>query len=347
MAPPITRVADWHGSYSMIIDVRSPSEFADDHIPGAVNLPVLDDAQRAEVGTMYKQVGTFEAKRHGAALVATNIATHLQTVLADKPRDFLPLIYCWRGGQRSGAMARIFSEIGWKVSVIEGGYKTYRKKVLDGLDALPSDLRLMILRGRTGTAKTQILRQAERLGTQVIDLEGLASHRGSLLGSEPDHNQPSQRYFESQLHAVMQNLDPQRPVFVEAESNKIGSLHIPPAFWHQMRGAPSVALSVPVAARVDFLIQDYAHIIQQPTRLDPLLDWVASRIGHAAVANWRDRLTAGDWHGFVTAVLNDHYDPAYARSAQAREYQQSGTLSANKLDEENIMKLATELGKFR
>ena len=346
MAPPIKRVTDWHGPYSKIIDVRSPSEFADDHIPTAINLPVLDDVQRAEVGTMYKQVGAFEAKRHGAALVAINIANHLQTVLADAPRDFAPLIYCWRGGQRSGAMARIFSEIGWKVSVIEGGYKSYRKKVLDGLDALPQDLRLMILRGRTGTAKTQILRQAEKLGTQVVDLEGLAAHRGSLLGPEPHHSQPSQRYFESQLHAVMQNLDPLRPVFVEAESNKIGTIHIPPAFWRQMQGAPSMELAVPIAARVEFLIQDYAHIIQQPARLDPLLDWVASRIGHAAVANWRERLAAGDWHGFVTAVLNDHYDPAYARSAQAREYQKCGTLNADRLDEETITKIATELGKI-
>lgn len=346
MAPPIARVTDWQGPYSMIIDVRSPAEFADDHIPGAINLPVLDDSQRAEVGTMYKQVGSFEAKRRGAALVATNIADHLKTVLADAPRDFTPLIYCWRGGQRSGAMARIFSEIGWKVSVIEGGYKTYRKKVLDGLDDMPPQLRLMILRGRTGTAKTQILRRAASLGTQIVDLEGLAAHRGSLLGPEPGQSQPSQRYFESQLFAVMATLDTGRPVFVEAESNKIGAIHIPPAFWRQMRGAPSVELSVPVAARVQFLIEDYAHIIRQPERLDPLLGWVASRVGHAAVATWRERILAGDWPGFVTSVLNDHYDPAYDRSSEARGYEHNGMIEVDSLDHEDIDQIAIQLCKF-
>lgn len=346
MAPPITRVKDWQAPYSMIIDVRSPSEFADDHIPGAVNLPVLDDTQRAEVGTMYKQVGAFEAKRHGAALVATNIARHLQTELADVPRDFAPLVYCWRGGQRSGAMARIFSEIGWKTDVIEGGYKSYRKQVLDGLDELPSKLRLMVLRGRTGTAKTRILRRAAENGTQIIDLEGLAEHRGSLLGPEPGHDQPSQRQFESRLHAAMASLDPAKPVFVEAESNKIGNLHIPPAFWREMRGAPSIALTAPISARVDFLLDDYAHIVAEPERLEPLLTWVVSRIGHDAVTSWRQKMTDGDWHGFVSAMLNDHYDPSYDRSAGTRQHQEAGRLEAERLDRPSVDKLAQQLGKF-
>ena len=239
MSPPIKRTAAWHGhDYSMIIDVRSESEFADDHIPGAVSMPVLNDVERAEIGTLYKQVSPFEAKRRGAAIVARNIAHHIDTKLADAPK-YSPA-GCWRGGQRSGAMARILSEIGWQVTVVEGGYKGYRKQVLDGLDSIPPSLRLIVLRGRTGTAKTAILRAAADKGAQVIDLEGMAVHRGSLLGPEPGRSQPAQRQFESRIHDLIRRFDPDRPVFIEAESNKVGECHVPPALWQRMRGADSV-----------------------------------------------------------------------------------------------------------
>ncbi|MGB1962168.1 MAG: tRNA 2-selenouridine(34) synthase MnmH, partial [Candidatus Puniceispirillaceae bacterium] len=198
MGAPINRVESWTASdYDMIIDVRSPAEFADDHLPGAVNLPVLNNDQRAEIGTMYKQISPFAAKRAGAALVAGNIAQHIGSALKDADRNFRPLVYCWRGGQRSSAMARIFSEIGWQTDLVDGGYKRYRKQVLDGLDSLPQHLNLVVLRGRTGLAKTHILQAALARGAQVIDLEALANHRGSLLGPEPDGEQPPQRLFES------------------------------------------------------------------------------------------------------------------------------------------------------
>ena len=344
MSPPIKRISDWSSQrFSMIIDVRSDSEFSDDHIPGAVSMPVLDDTERAEIGTMYKQVGAFEAKRRGAALVARNISRHLETKLADAPKDFAPLVYCWRGGQRSGAMARILSEIGWKVTLVEGGYKTYRKQVLDGLDEIPSRLRPIILRGRTGTAKTRILRTAATLGAQVIDLEGLASHRGSLLGPEPGLDQPSQRLFESKLHDVIRQLDPARPVFIEAESNKVGACHVPPALWRSMRGAPSLQVTAPREARVAFLLDDYQHVVAEPARLDPLLEWVVERIGHEAVGQWRDAVAAGDWAGFVSRVLEDHYDPAYDRSAAKRDHQDLDVLHTDTLDDQAVSHLAARL----
>lgn len=347
MSPPVTHIKDWRSQgFSMIIDVRSESEFADDHIPGAVNMPVLSDDQRAEIGTMYKQVGTFEAKRSGAALVARNIADHLETKLGDAPRAFRPLIYCWRGGQRSAAMARILSEIGWRVTLLEGGYKTYRKQVLAGLAENPNRLQLIIMRGRTGSAKTHILRAAQHAGAQVIDLEGLANHRGSLLGPEPGIAQPSQRLFESRLQATLAELDPSRPVFVEAESTKIGRLHIPQAMWQKMRAAPAVEIVAPTPARVAFLLTDYAHIIAEPARLDPLLDWVASRIGGDKLADWRMKVAAGDWPGFVTAVLEDHYDPAYDRSSVQRSRNRLGAFAVNTLDLKTIDSLAQELAEM-
>jgi tRNA 2-selenouridine synthase len=240
-------------------------------------------------------------------------------------------------------MARILSEIGWKVTLIDGGYKTYRKAVLDGLDTIPPTLRVIMLRGRTGTAKTRILRAAAEAGAQVIDLEGLASHRGSLLGPEPGHPQPSQRQFESRLFAAMRPLDPARPVFIEAESNKIGELHIPRALWHRMREAPAFQVMAPLAARVKFLLADYEHIVVEPERLKPLLNWVVTRIGHDRIEGWRTCIDAGDWTGFVTRVLEDHYDPAYDRSAAARQHVDLGELSVDSLDDEVIAGLAKDL----
>ena len=344
MGAPINRVESWTASdYDMIIDVRSPAEFADDHLPGAVNLPVLDNDQRAEIGTMYKQISPFAAKRAGAALVAGNIARHIGSALKDTDRYFRPLVYCWRGGQRSGAMAQIFSEIGWQTDLVDGGYKRYRKQVLDGLDSLPQRLNLVVLRGRTGLAKTHILQAALARGAQVIDLEALANHRGSLLGPEPDGEQPPQRLFESHLHAVLCGLDPARPVFIEAESNKVGQIHVPAVLWAAMRGAVSVVADTKIEYRVAFLCRDYAHIIADPARLDPLLDWVVTRLGHDIVDGWRQLIAAGDWPGFVRAVLDDHYDPAYDKSAAQRNHEIIATLDAGTLDAAAIDSAADQL----
>ena len=348
MGAPINRVESWTASdYDMIIDVRSPAEFADDHLPGAVNLPVLDNDQRAEIGTMYKQISPFAAKRAGAALVAGNIARHIGSALKDADRNFRPLVYCWRGGQRSGAMARIFSEIGWQTDLVDGGYKRYRKQVLDGLDSLPQRLNLVVLRGRTGLAKTHILQAALTRGAQVIDLEALANHRGSLLGPEPNGEQPPQRLFESHLHAVLCGLDPARPVFIEAESNKVGKIHVPAALWAAMRRAVSVVADTKIEYRVAFLCRDYAHIIAEPARLDPLLDWVVTRLGHDIVDGWRQLVAAGDWPGFVRAVLDDHYDPAYDKSAAQRNHEIIATLDAGTLDAAAIDRAADQLLALR
>lgn len=348
MGAPINRVESWTASdYDMIIDVRSPAEFADDHLPGAVNLPVLDNDQRAEIGTMYKQISPFAAKRAGAALVAGNIARHIGSALKDTDRYFRPLVYCWRGGQRSGAMAQIFSEIGWQTDLVDGGYKRYRKQVLDGLDSLPQRLNLIVLRGRTGLGKTHILKAALTRGAQVIDLEALANHRGSLLGPEPDGEQPPQRLFESHLFAVLCGLDPARPVFIEAESNKVGQIHVPAVLWAAMRGAVSVVADTKIEYRVAFLCRDYAHIIADPARLDPLLDWVVTRLGHDIVDGWRQLIAAGDWPGFVRAVLDDHYDPAYDKSAAQRNHEIIATLDAGTLDAAAIDRAAVQLLELR
>jgi len=326
-----------------IIDVRSPSEFLDDHIPNAINLPVLDDAQRESIGIIYSQSNPFEAKRVGAALVAQNIALYLQTVLAEKDRNWRPLIYCWRGGHRSGAMAKIFSDIGWHTKVIEGGYKAYRKTVLDDLDHLPQKFQLIVLSGATGTAKTHILRAAAAMGAQVLDLEKLANHRGSLLGSEPGIPQPAQRLFESRLVACLNSFDSTRPVYIEAESNKIGQVHIPSALWTSMRQALRVTITAPLAARVAFLQRDYRHIIENSDDLIKLLSGLRRRYSKEIFENWQSDIKNQDWNGFVTDILKTHYDPSYARSTASRPLTDILALTATRLDEDDIIRLASEL----
>ena len=330
-------------SFDSIIDVRSPSEFLNDHMPNAINLPVLDDVQRESIGTMYNKNNPFEAKRAGAALVAQNISIHLQTELAEKDRNWRPLIYCWRGGHRSGAMAKVLSDVGWHTTVIEGGYKAYRKTVLNGLDHLPKQFQLIVLSGATGTAKTHILRAAAAMGAQVLDLEKLANHRGSLLGSEPGITQPAQRLFESRLVACFKSFDSTRPVYIEAESNKIGQVHIPSTLWLAMRGALRVTITAPLKARVGFLQRDYRHIIENKYNLMELLSGLRRRYSKEIFDSWQTHISDHNWDGFVTAILKTHYDPSYARSTASRPLTDILTLTAKQLDEEDIIRLASEL----
>jgi tRNA 2-selenouridine synthase len=233
-----------------IIDVRAPLEYADDHLPRAINLPVLDDAERAQVGTIYKQVSQFQARKLGAALVAQNAARHLQGPLADKPGGWQPMVYCWRGGQRSGSFAVILEQIGWRVQVLDGGYKTYRRLVTAALYDAPFPVPVVLLDGGTGSAKTDILHRVSAMGGQVLDLEGMAGHRGSIFGGAGA--QPSQKLFETRLAMGMAALDPARPVLIEAEANRIGAIRLPPALWAAMVAAPRIALSAPVAARAAY-----------------------------------------------------------------------------------------------
>jgi tRNA 2-selenouridine synthase len=228
--------------FDALIDVRSPAEFALDHAPSAINLPVLGDEERAVVGTIYVQDSRFRARRLGAALVARNIARHLETALADRPHDFKPLVYCWRGGQRSNAMATVLAQVGWSTAVLAGGYRTYRRRVQTRLYNDPLGLDLVLLDGGTGSGKTEVLQALGTRGVQVVDLEALAEHRGSLFGAPAGAEQPSQKLFESRLLAAIEALDPARPVVVEAESHKIGERMLPPALWRAMDAAPRIAL---------------------------------------------------------------------------------------------------------
>lgn len=301
--------------FDEIIDVRSPSEFAEDHIPGAVNLPVLDDAQRHEVGTLYVQKSKFLASRVGAAHVARNIAAHLEGHLADKPGRYAPLIYCWRGGQRSGAMATILARVGWRVAVVKGGYRTYRRQVVARLYGGRVDAPLLLLDGPTGSGKTALLAALAAEGAQILDLEALAAHRGSLFGGERGRPQPSQKAFESALHTRLSQMDLTRPILVEAESSRIGALTLPPALWRPMSVAPRVALEVPAPLRAQRLAQDYADWLLDLDDLQDRVNRLPRHHGRAAREHWMSLAQAGDAKAFALALIQAHYDPTYRRMA--------------------------------
>lgn len=301
--------------YDTIIDCRSASEYGEDHIPGAISAPVLDDAERAAVGTMYKQLSPFDAKKLGAALVATNVARHVQTLFAGKPGGWRPLVYCWRGGKRSGAMAHILREIGWDAQTLEGGYRHYRRWVVSQLESLPQTLEFRVIHGPTGSGKSRLLAALRRAGAQVLDLEALAAHRGSVLGNLPGRPQPSQKWFESQLLEALSACDAARPVFVEGESKKIGQLQVPEALIARMRASRCLRIEAALEVRVTLLLDEYRHFLADRGLLEAQLDCLAGLHGRGKIAAWKQLAAQGAWREFVARLLAEHYDPAYRRSS--------------------------------
>lgn len=300
--------------FDALLDARSPAEFAEDHIPGALSCPVLSDAERAEIGTLHKQVSAFAAKRRGAVLVARNIASHIERLFADKPREWRPLVYCWRGGKRSGAFGHVLREIGWEAKTLQGGYKAYRQWVVQELARLPALYRFRVLCGPTGSGKSRLLRVLQAAGAQVLDLEALAAHRGSVLGQLPDEPQPSQKLFETRVRARLAGFDPARPVFVEAESRKIGQVQVPEALIARMRASECLLLEASTDTRVTLLNDEYRHFVGDLPALERQLDCLVELHGRDRIARWKALAAAGDWRGLVRRLLEEHYDPAYRRS---------------------------------
>ncbi|GAB1234640.1 tRNA 2-selenouridine(34) synthase MnmH [Ferrigenium sp. UT5] len=300
--------------FDEIIDVRTPAEFADDHIPGAINCPVLSNAERVTVGTLYTQVSPFEARKVGAALVAKNIAHHIETRFHAQPKSWKPLVYCWRGGQRSGAMSIILAQIGWAAHKLEGGYKTWRRDVLDKLENLPDRFNYRVICGATGSGKTRLLEALAAEGAQVLDLEGLARHRGSVLGGIPLQDQPSPRWFDTTLVQTLQGFDPAQPVFVEAESNKIGRIALPLALVNATHGGECLLLDTAREARIALLLEDYRHFTEAPDTLIERLQPLRPFHGAKKMAHWEHLINGGDFAALVAELLALHYDPTYLRS---------------------------------
>ncbi len=343
MKSPV-RVSDRHG-YDVLIDARSPAEYARDHIPGAINCPVLDDEERRIVGTLYVQTGAFEARRVGGAMVAANLARHLRERFADKPAGWKPLVYCWRGGLRSGSMTTWLRLVGWDAQQLAGGYKAWRRHVIDTLDTQAARLPLVAVCGATGSAKTRVLHALAAQGHQTLDLEALACHKGSLLGALPDRPQPSQTAFETALASAIEGFDLARPVFVEGEGPRIGRLNLPPPLVQRMRAAPVVELQVPHAARLAYLLRDYAYLGDRPEWLAGQLAQLKPLHGNATIAAWQALALAGSLPQLFGELASRHYDPLYARSQRKhfQAWEQRQAVQAEVLTDDAIVLLAQQV----
>lgn len=331
--------------YDAIIDARTPAEFALDHIPGAINCPVLSNEERVTIGTIYKQVSPFEAKRLGAAMVSANLARHLRETFSDKPANWKPLVYCWRGGLRSGSMVTWLRLVGWDAQQLAGGYKAFRGHVIEQLEALVPQLQLRVLCGATGSAKTRVLHALQEQGAQVLDLEGLAQHKGSLLGGLPGIEQPSQKHFDTLLHAQMARLDLSRPVFVEGESPKIGRVALPLTLVEHMRQAPVVEVQATPEARLAFLLRDYAYLGDDAPELAHKLGYLKELQGKERVERWQQWALAGELPLLFEELMRLHYDPQYERS-QSRHFTrwpQRQTVQSADLTPQGVEQLAQQL----
>ena len=332
--------------FDVIIDVRTPAEFALDHLPGSINCPVLSNDERVIVGTLYKQVSPFAARQRGAQFISRNIALHLEKVFEGKPKEWQPLIYCWRGGMRSGAMVHILRQVGWSAAQLHGGYQAFRRHVVVDLETLSPQFRYVVLCGKTGSGKTLLLEALNSLQAQVLDLEKMAEHRGSVLGAVPGQDQPTQKKFETMLWKKLQSFDSSKPVFVEAESRKIGSVSLPSTFAAAMQSKGQlINVQAPFDARVKLLIETYQHFLADPAVIKNLLEHLLSLRGRETINRWQSLADQGEWTALVEQLLEQHYDPSYLRSAKMRagHYAAAKTIELVDLDANTVKNTAMQL----
>lgn len=333
------------GDFDAIIDARSEDEYLADHLPGAVNWPTLNNAERIEIGTLYKQVNPFEARKRGAAKAARNIAAHIEQHIIDKPRDWQPLAYCWRGGQRSGSLALVLSQIGFRVTLVEGGYKAFRAALVQDIAARVPKLTFRVVCGPTGSGKTRLLQALAAQGAQVLDLEALANHRSSVLGAVPGLAQPTQKRFETLVWDQLRQFNEAVPVFVESESKKVGNLSVPAALMDAMRRSPCLDLRLPDAERVALLLEDYDYLTRDVAYFCERLEKLTELKGHEVVKRWQSMAQVGDFATVVMELLTQHYDPAYAQSMQRNfvQFAQAGQLTPTDRSADAMRTLASQM----
>ena len=337
-------IKKWNNKkFDTIIDVRSPLEFAEDHIVGAINCPVLSDLERQKVGTIYKKESSFKAKIIGSSLTAKNIAFHIENKFMEKKGSWQPLIYCWRGGQRSKAFSIVLSEVGWRTNQLKGGYKEYRNQVINFLDNIGPKLKITLISGKTGSAKTKILQSIEKEGGQILDLEGLANHKGSLLGKIPDLIQPSQKFFESLIFNKIQKLNLKDKIYIEAESSKIGNIHIPKSIWKKMIKSPRIEISANVELRTKFLVSDYDYMCNDPTLINPIIKGLKNRLSKKLFDEWTNLIDRKKWFDLTKSFLENHYDPSYSSNTIKNDRKVIKKITATSLNNSDIKDIAKKI----
>jgi len=334
------KIKKWENkTFDTIIDVRSPLEYEEDHIIGSINCPVLYDQERIIVGTIYKKESTFRAKIIGSSLTARNIAKHIEEKFINQKGSWQPLIYCWRGGQRSKAFSLILSEVGWRTFQLEGGYKKYRNEVISFLNRVGSKLKIILISGKTGSAKTKILQNIKLQGGQILDLENLANHKGSLLGKIPDLKQPSQKLFESKLYHQIKQLDLRRNVYIEAESSKIGNIHIPKTLWAKMIVSPRIEIKADIELRSSFLLNDYKYMCENPELIKPIIYGLKNRLSKKLINDWMELITKKLWLDLTKSFLENHYDPSYSSNTIKNDRKVIKKIQAKSFSKEEINKI--------
>ena len=343
---PIRYIKRWYNkTINQIIDVRSPSEFHEDHIPGSINLPVLYDEERKLIGSIYKNDSSFKAKKLGASLISKNIAMHIKKKFINNPGSWKPLIYCWRGGQRSNAIAIILSEIGWEVFLLKGGYKTYRKEVNNSLNSIINNYKYIVLRGKTGTAKTKILEMIINKGGYALNLENLAKHKGSLLGKLSKSSQPSQKYFESLIYFELKKLRKNKPVLVESESSKIGNLYLPSNLLYKIENSPCIDIESNIDARASYLVKDYSKFILKKNSFNELFLYASSKLGKEVVNKWKKNYENKNWKELALQLIVEYYDPLYSHKKNQKNNSVIEYLKLKNLSKNSINKLCKYLIK--
>ena len=339
--PKHKKIKRWNSKkYDTIIDVRSPSEFEIDHIVGAINCPILYDDERQKVGTIYKQISSFKAKIIGSSLSAKNIAFHIEKEFLEKKGSWKPLIYCWRGGQRSKAFSIVLSEVGWRTYQLSGGYKEYRNDIIKYLDNIGMKLKIILISGKTGSAKTKILHSIRDQGAQILDLEGLARHKGSLLGAIPNLKQPSQKFFESLLFYEINKLNLKKNIFIEAESSKVGNVHIPKSIWSNMILSKRIEVVADVNTRAKFLIDDYQYMCKNPILIKPMIKGLKTRLSNNLINSWEKLIDEKKWFELTKSFLENHYDSSYSSNTIKNDRKVIRELQATTLNNDDIKNIA-------
>ena len=334
------KIKKWENkTFDTIIDVRSPLEYEEDHIIGSINCPVLNDQERIIVGTIYKKESTFKAKIIGSSLTARNIAKHIEEKFINQQGSWQPLVYCWRGGQRSKAFSIILSEVGWRTCQLEGGYKKYRNEVINFLNRIGSKLNIILISGKTGSAKTKILQNIKLQGGQILDLENLANHKGSLLGKIPGLKQPSQKLFESKLYHQIKQLDLRKNVYIEAESSKIGNIHIPKTIWAKMIISPRIEIEADLELRSSFLLKDYRYMCENPELIKPIIYGLKNRLSKKLINDWLELITKKLWLDLTKSFLENHYDPSYSSNTIKNDRKVIKKIQAKSFSKEEISEI--------
>ena len=334
------KIKKWENkTFDTIIDVRSPLEYEEDHIIGSINCPVLNDQERIIVGTIYKKESTFKAKIIGSSLTARNIAKHIEEKFINQQGSWQPLVYCWRGGQRSKAFSIILSEVGWRTCQLEGGYKKYRNEVINFLNRIGSKLKIILISGKTGSAKTKILQNIKLQGGQILDLENLANHKGSLLGKIPGLKQPSQKLFESKLYHQIKQLDLRKNIYIEAESSKIGNIHIPKTIWAKMIISPRIEIEADLELRSSFLLKDYRYMCENPELIKPIIYGLKNRLSKKLINDWLELITKKLWLDLTKSFLENHYDPSYSSNTIKNDRKVIKKIQAKSFSKEEISEI--------